>query len=87
MRILLIALFLSGCATIEPTGPLSPYDAGRIHGCGSGKSAAGNWTYQFRQDVNAYTSNAHYKAGWDTWFMSCKTETEQINAITRDVVR
>lgn len=76
-----IALAVGGCATKttvadmhEMIGPSHPdnYKSGFMAGCDSGYVAAGNLSYNYNKNTQAYSAEKDYKQGWDSGFATCK---------------
>jgi hypothetical protein len=60
------------------------YNAGVQHGCSSGNNASGDYSKQFKKDVDKYIGDQYYKTGWDDGFQQCKAQGEIINRAISD---
>lgn len=93
MFLMLVVVFMvSGCvlptkqdgmlATMPPD-----YSFGYQAGCESGKLAGGSWHATFTKDPQAYATNDLYRQGWDDGFATCKGTEEDVQSMSRWLMR
>jgi hypothetical protein len=75
--LLCLLLGLAGCQGTEQQmlsqGYPPAFVEGFTHGCGSGRSAAGE-SGEFHKDVPRYLQDAEYESGWDDGFRQCQAQ-------------
>lgn len=90
---LISAILMAGCASITPEEQLSRemvgvagksamFTNGYGDGCQSGMSSAGNNTFNYVKDLNAF-HNGEYKQGWEDGFRICQSRQVERNRNNR----